>query len=243
MARTGARLRAIRRQLRLSLRDVEEQSRRLANERGDSSFHISASRLGRLERYEHGFTVNRLLALAEIYHIPIDQMLQAVHPGNEETRDPDQPSSPVATGLPEGLLRHPARHSSAAKPLPDPLPDETALLATERAPSRTPYLRAIIGTLDQTLSPMIPAGSIVQINNSKREIAAENDWTHESQRPIYFLKANDKYFCGWCELDEDSQWLTLIPHPLSSAPTRRWKYGTEVEILGRVMSIVIPLAQ
>ena len=62
--------------------------------------------------------------------------------------------------------------------------------------------------------------------------------THDFQRPIYFLKTKDAYFCGWCELDEDSQWLTLIPHPLSSASSRRWNYGTEVENLGRVVIVV-----
>jgi hypothetical protein len=53
--------------------------------------------------------------------------------------------------------------------------------------------------------------------------------------------SKDGYVCGWCEFDEDSQWLILVPHPLSSASSRRWKYGTEVEILGRVMSVVIRL--
>ena len=89
---------------------------------------------------------------------------------------------------------------------------------------------------------MVPAGSIVQIDTRKREISAKNDWTHEFQRPIYFLKIKDRYFCGWCELDKDSQWLTLIPHPLSSVSSRRYKYPTEVENIGRVMSVVIRFA-
>ena len=59
----------------------------------------------------------------------------------------------------------------------------------------------------------------------------------------YFLKTKDRYICSWCELEQDSQWLTLIPHPQSSILSRRWKYGTEVEILGRVMSVVIRLGE
>jgi len=129
--------------------------------------------------------------------------------------------------------------SSMNETFPDRSPDETTLLRTENAPSRTSYLRGVIGKLDLTLRPMIPAGSIVQIDTGQREISPKKDWTDEFQRPIYFLKTKDGYFCGWCELDEDSQWLTLIPHPLSSTPSRRWKYGTEVENLGRVMSVVI----
>jgi hypothetical protein len=53
--------------------------------------------------------------------------------------------------------------------------------------------------------------------------------------------SKDGYVCGWREFDEDSQWLILVRHPLSSASSRRWKYRTEVEILGRVKSVVIRL--
>jgi transcriptional regulator with XRE-family HTH domain len=240
MAGIGSRLRAIRQQLQLSLREVEERSLRIAEERDDPSFRVSATWLARLESGEHESTVNELVALAEIYSIPIDQ-LTSIDPENAQSLILDQPPSPSATELPtEGLPKVPTRRSRSAKLPPDPLPDETTLLPAENRPSRTPYLRGIVGRLDQTLSPMIPAGSIVQIDTTKHEIAPKKNWTHEFQRPIYFLKTKDEYLCGWCELDEDSH-LTLIPHPLSPARSRRWKYGTEVEILGRVMSIVIRL--
>lgn len=103
------------------------------------------------------------------------------------------------------------------------------------------FLRAIIGKRDLTLEPLIPAGSIVQIDTRKREILPKKNWANEFQRPIYFLNTKDGYFCGWCELEEASQWLLLNPHPRSSASSRRWKYGTEVENLGRVMSVVFRL--
>jgi hypothetical protein len=90
---------------------------------------------------------------------------------------------------------------------------------------------------------MIPAGSIVLVDTSKREIAPQKAWTSEFERPIYFLQSRDGYFCGWCELDEASQWLTLIPHPLSSASIRGWRYGTEIENLGRVVAVATPRAR
>ena len=126
---------------------------------------------------------------------------------------------------------------------PDQPPDETTLLQTENASSRTPFLRGIIGKLDLTLDPMIPAGSILQIDPREREISPRRDWTHEFQRPIYFLQTKDGYVCGWCELDKDSQWMTLIPHPLSPASSRRYKYPAEVENIGRVISVVIRSAE
>jgi transcriptional regulator with XRE-family HTH domain len=169
MAGTGARLRAIRLQWHLSLREVEERSRRIAQERGDLSYQVSAGWLARLERGKHELTVNKLTALTEIYSIPLDQLLRAVYPRNAETQNPNQLSSPNATELPtEGLGKVPARRSLGAKPpLVGLSPDETTLLPSENGPSRTPYLRAIIGKLDLTLDPMIPAGSIVQIDTRK----------------------------------------------------------------------------
>jgi hypothetical protein len=105
------------------------------------------------------------------------------------------------------------------------------------------YRRGIIGKRDRTLDPMIPAGSIVQIDSRKRAISSRKDWTHEIHRPIYFLMTREGYVCGWCELDRKSDWLTLIPHPLSPAPRRRWKYRTEIENLGRVVAVAIRLAE
>jgi transcriptional regulator with XRE-family HTH domain len=239
MVGIGARLRSIRRHLQLSLRDVAQRSRRIARDRDDASFQVSTSWLSRLERREHEFTVNKLLALAEIYRIPIDQLVRGDHPKTAEAASPDQvsPLNPIEPQI-HGSPKAPLRPSHAVNPVPHVSPDATMLLSTKDAPSHTPYLRGVIGKLDLTLNPMVPAGSIVQIDTSKREIAPKKTWTHEFQRPIYFLKTKDGYFCGWCGLDEDSH-LTLIPHPLSSAPGRRWEFGTEVEIQGRVMSIVI----
>jgi transcriptional regulator with XRE-family HTH domain len=239
MVGVGARLRAIRSQWRLSLREVEKRSRRIARERGNSSLQVSASWLSRLESDEQKLTVNKLIALAEIYSIPTDQLIRFFYPGNEEALILDQLSNPSATILlSNGILDPSAKMLRSTTPFPDQSPDETTVFAKENA---TPYLRGIIGKLDLTLDPMIPPGSMVKIDTTICEISPKKDWTHEFQRPIYFLKAKDGYVCGWCELDENSQWLTLIPHPLSPAPSRRWKYSTEVESLGRVMSVVLRL--
>ena len=78
----GAKLRTIRQTWHLSLREVEERSLRLAKERGNQSYQISASWLVRLEREEHELTVNKLVTLSEIYNIPTDQLLRSMHPGD-----------------------------------------------------------------------------------------------------------------------------------------------------------------
>jgi transcriptional regulator with XRE-family HTH domain len=63
--RVGERLRAIRRQKRLSLQDVEATSEQ----------EFKASVLGAYERGERAISVPRLERLAQFYNVPVDQLL------------------------------------------------------------------------------------------------------------------------------------------------------------------------
>ena len=238
----GKRLRAIRQQWQLSLREVEERSLRFAQERGNQSYQVSASWLARLEREGHELTVNKLIALAHVYNISAEQLLRSVYP-----EDPQpvlrQLSIPNATML---LTERP-REEQAMYLLPDPPgpepSEETTLLAPGGGLLATSYRRGVIGKRDRTLEPMIPPGSIVHIDTQKRAISSRKNWTNEFQRPIYFLMTRDGYVCGWCELDKNSEWLTVVPHPLSPASSRRWKYRAEIENVGRVIAVAIRLAE
>src|ERR1700721_866473 len=242
MAGMGTRLRTIRQQWQLSLREVEERSLRSAQEQGNQSYQVSASWLDRLEREEHELTVNKLIALADIYNVPTEQLLRSTHPDKAQTLILRQLSSPNATILlTEGPLEDQAKYLLPDPPVAIEPPEETTLLAPGGGPSIAPYRAGSIGKRDLTLDPMIPAGSIVQIDTQKRTISSRKDWTHEFQRPIYFLMTGDAYVCGWCELDRSSDWLTLIPHPLSPASSRRFKYRQEIENLGRVIFVAIRL--
>jgi transcriptional regulator with XRE-family HTH domain len=87
MERIGGTLGAIRLQRKLSLREVEERSRIFAQERGDNSYRISASWLGRLEKKQHGLTVNKLIALAHIYGLQPEQLFRSMYP-DSLGRDP-----------------------------------------------------------------------------------------------------------------------------------------------------------
>jgi transcriptional regulator with XRE-family HTH domain len=63
--KVGARLRAIRKQKRLSLQEVE----------ANSSQEFKASVLGAYERGERAISVPRLQRLARFYNVPVDQLL------------------------------------------------------------------------------------------------------------------------------------------------------------------------
>jgi transcriptional regulator with XRE-family HTH domain len=240
----GLALRAIRQRWQLSLREVERRSLRFAQQRGSQSYQVSASWLNRLEREEHELTVNKLIVLADIYNLSIERLIRSIYPGDAQPPSLRQLSSPNATMLlTEGPLEEQAKYL-----LPDTLsldqpPDKTTLLAAENSSTLTRYRRGIIGMRDRTLDPMIPAGSIVQIDTQRRAISSRRDWTNEFQRPIYFFMTREGYACGWCEPDPDSDWLTLMPHPLSPASSRRWRYRKEIEIIGRVTFVAIRLTE
>ncbi|MDQ3897690.1 MAG: transcriptional regulator [Actinomycetota bacterium] len=78
--RVGQRLRAIRRQKRLSLQEVEAASNQ----------EFKASVLGAYERGERVISVPRLQRLADFYRVPVDQLLP---------RDGEVPSDPPPAGV------------------------------------------------------------------------------------------------------------------------------------------------
>jgi transcriptional regulator with XRE-family HTH domain len=238
----GGRLRAIRQRWQLSLREVEERSLRFAQEHGSQSHQVSASWLVRLEREEHELTVNKLMALANIYSIPAEELLHSICPVSPQPilRRLSSPNATMLLG--DGPLGEQAKYLLPDAPFVE-LPDETQLLPPGGGLLQAPLRRGIIGKRDRTLEPMIPPGSIVHFDYQQRAIDSQKDWKHEFKRPIYFLMAREGYVCGWCEFDRKSEWLTLVPHPLSPASSRRWKYRTEVENLGRVVAVAIRLAE
>jgi transcriptional regulator with XRE-family HTH domain len=217
-------LRTIRLQKQLSLHDVEGQSVRLAQEWGNEAYRISAGWLDSLEREEYEMSLSTLLVLANIYNLPAEQLLRPIFPG-----------SPHALNIIELSVRNSTSRF--------PRPDHTTVLPADNRISPARFGRGVIGKHDRTLDPMVPPGSIVHIDTNERLIPRRRTWADWFQRPIFFLLTRDGYVCGWCELDEDSEWLTLIPHPRSPVSVRRWKYRTEVENVGRVVAVSVPSAE
>lgn len=241
MEQIGPRLRAIRQKWGLSLREVELRSTRIAQEWGNSSYRISASWLDRVEREGRGLSAAKFIVLAIIYGIPSEQLLAYCPPAANDSQSSEFVSSPNTTLLlTKGPLEEHARLWLPESVAVEPLPDNTSLLSPEsHLPSH--YRRGIIGLLDKTLDPMIRPGSIVLINTQSRAIAHRREWTSEFDRPIYFLFTHAGYICGWCELDKSSEWLSLVPHPLSYAPAQRWRYRREVEVIGRIAAVLLRL--
>jgi hypothetical protein len=220
------------------LREVEERSLALSQQWGNPAYKISASWLDRVERENRELSATKLIVLAVVYGLTADQLLALCPPAGASSNQLDQVSSPNATLLlVEGPLEEHAKLWLPDKLMTEPPPEQTTLLAADQGMLPVHYRRGVIGQRDRTLEPMIRAGSVVLIDTQKRAIAGRKEWTHEFDRPIYFLLTRAGYVTGFCELDKDSRWLTLVPHPLSYETSKRWEYRKEIEVVGTVAAV------
>ena len=234
----GGRLRSARGSWGLTLREVEERSSRLAQQWGNSGYRISASWLDRVERGEGTLSATKLIVLAAIYNLRPEEMLGLCSATNSPLISLDETLRPNSTLL----LNGGALSDQAEVWLPDKLvedspPEETNLLPLEMETLPSQYRRGVIGCRDRSLEPMIRGGSFVLIDTRKRAIASRKEWNHEFDRPIYFLMTRKGYVSGFCELDKNAEWLTLVPHALSHEMSQRWRYRKEVEVIGTVTAI------
>jgi hypothetical protein len=122
----------------------------------------------------------------------------------------------------------------------DPPPEETILLSPEPDPGvgslSVGYhrdARSYLGDLDF-------ARHRCSDRSQNQVLSPVKDWQNELQRPLYFLRAPDAFFCGWCELDPSGERLILVPYLLSPASSLSWNYPNEVEIVGRVVARSTP---
>lgn len=234
----GERLHTARSRWKLTLRDVEERSFSFARQWGNPKYRISASWLDRVERENGGLSATKLIVLAAIYGLSAEQMLGLRPNAKKPLSELEQVPRPKATVLlTPGLLEEHAKRWLPDELASDLSPEKTSLLPVEEGLVPSRYRRGVIGTKDRTLEPMVPAGSLLLIDTEKRTLAARNSWNHEFDRPIYFLYTRSGYVTGFCELDKKAEWLTLVPHALSHETNKRWKFKTEIEIIGTVTGV------
>jgi hypothetical protein len=103
------------------------------------------------------------------------------------------------------------------------------------------YTYGYIGSEDFTMYPILPPGSFVQVDETKKKVeeVGEGRWRSEFERPVYFVEMRDGYACCWCSMKRDS--IVLQPHPLSPVPVRVLRYPQEAEVLGQVVGVAMRL--
>jgi transcriptional regulator with XRE-family HTH domain len=245
----GQQLRRLRERLHLRYRDVEEASQRIASRHGNDEFLIGLSRLADIENKGTIPSIYRLYSLCAIYGMDFATALEwygvelaklasdAAGLPLEETRPVEfQDTQPIAVEAPPGAVGDERKTALVTRHSPKWAKPPVGL--AEGLDARR-YRYALIGTEDWTMFPVIPPGSFIQIDESKRRISHDGAWLHEHERPIYFLEHRSGYQCGWCS--EKRGFLIVQPHPMSRVPVDIFRFPGEADVIGQVVGLATRL--
>ena len=250
MEEAGQKLKRVRERLRLRYRDVEEASAKIAVlHGGNDEYTVALSRLADIENKGTVPSMYRLYSLCAIYRLDILQALSwygvspASLPGD---------ASVIQLGRTH-LVGFQPEEGEVQTPISlDPGIDLSRTLFLSRFIQRWGKLPlmlldhldlrslryGLIGTEDWSMFPIIPPGSLVVIDDSRRRIV-NSGWTSEIDRPIYFLEHREGYVCGWCSLHEDR--LTVQHHPASFQEPESYQHEVEIEVIGQITQVAMTL--
>jgi transcriptional regulator with XRE-family HTH domain len=244
----GKNLKELRARLGITVREVEEQSHKIAESQGNPEFFVSNNWLTRLENTNSVPSIHKLFSLSAVYRVRISDLLPmfGIDQGLLERYQIETP--PQQTHLIN------LEQTDAAKTVSFPVRfdpgfrvEETNLLSRmvqvwgEVPVALIQHLDirhgryGYIGLQDFTMSPLLRPGSFVLIDENLRDIHMRQ-WRTEFDRPIYFVELRVGYACCWCETRGDE--LQLISHPLSSRHHRRFP-RQEAEIIGQVTAVAM----
>jgi transcriptional regulator with XRE-family HTH domain len=248
----GKWLRAQRERLRLSTRDVERLSYKIAQDKKSQDFCLSHNWLTDIENGKFRPNFCKLYSLCVIYKCDLDEIFAFF---GFRLRDISKEQRSVT--LPHThLLGTPPPNAAPTIMAPLELREKVRLEQTNLVSrmfqgwGEIPLgllqqldlqnsLYGYIGMEDYTLHPLIRPGSFVQIDSRQRKIKRGN-WQNEFDRPIYFVELRDSYVCSWCELDGSQ--LILIPSPQSRGQAKHVRYPGDAEVVGRVTAVTMRIA-
>ncbi len=246
----GQRLRRVRERLDLRYRDVEKASLRIAEARGNPEFAIALSRLADIENKGTVPTIYRLYSLAAIYRLDFAEVLRwygvdLTGLAGDATLAEVERTHLIGFQVPEEL--------EVEAPLSlDPVADLRATTALSRLIQRwgrlplamlrhldlKNHLYGLVGTEDWSMYPLIPPGSLVLIDETRRKVG-DTGWASEFERPVYFLEHREGYACSWCHVSEGK--LVLQPHPASKCNPKVYNYPEDIEVVGQVAGVAMRL--
>jgi transcriptional regulator with XRE-family HTH domain len=244
----GKSLKELRTRLGISLREVEEQSQKIAEALANPEFFVSNNWLTRLENTNSVPSIHKLFSLSAVYRVRVSELLPMFGIDQKLLEKYQIETAPQHTHLinleetdSKKTVNFPVRFDPGFRV------EETNLLSRmvqvwgevpialiqQLDIRRGRY--GYIGLQDMTMYPLLRPGSFVLIDENLRDIRTSH-WRTEFDRPIYFIELRAGYACCWCE--KRGEELQLIPHPLSSRPHRRFPVH-EAEIIGQVTAVAM----
>lgn len=251
MLSAGKKLRELREQIGLTLRDVEIASTQLAESRGIEEYVINPSRLSDIETKGVVPSIYRLYVLSVIYRADFAELLKLYGVDLGATAADFAVCRPAKTHRLEiisnrGSVNIPVRldpgfdlrnSSNLGRMI-----ENWGLVPLQylQELSKRKYTYAYIGTEDLTMYPLILPGSFVQVDEDRTRVE-EGKWRSELERPIYFVETREGYVCCWCSIRKGE--IVLQPHPLSPTSPRILKHPQEAEVIGQVVGLAMRLAE
>ena len=249
---TSDHLKELRNQLGVTIREVEDLSRKIADTEGNEDFLVSNAWLTQIENRQVVPSIHKLYSLSVIYRIKFTDLLQ-LYGIDIEKISKYQSLTPLASTHLTNLEVYDKDRAVMFPVRFDPgfTVDRTSLLtrmvevwgevpvAMIQHMDLRNSLYGYIVLSDTSLYPMLRPGSFVQIDEQQTKIQ-KPPWRSEFDRPIYFIELRGGYACSWCELQ--GKQLILIPHPLSGCAIRQFAFPNEAEIVGRVTAVAMRIA-
>ncbi len=230
----GQKLKTLRNRRNITVREVEQASRRIADVKGDKRFCISNGWLAQLENGASEPSICKLFSLSVIYRTNFLDLVGLYNVDVDSKEKYESVADPFLTQL---ISRDPDVTPQSENMAPHEQLN-TGLAAMNARQLAGPdacaphIIYGHLGLADFTMYPMIRPSALLKIDTSQNKVVT-GIWRNEYERPIYFLELRGAHACGWCELQGNQ--LLVIPHHSSPVGVRRFTYPREAEIVGRVV--------
>jgi transcriptional regulator with XRE-family HTH domain len=241
---SGKWIRSLREDRLIKPSDVERITRNIAERKGNPEFYVPHSTLAGIENGSIP-SIHKLFSLATCLRVSLQELLVPFGIDPEEVSASQaefESDSHVQSMIPgeSGFrfqLNFDINYSSR----------ETNLLSTPDLQHLPSFLRgahdpvrfryALIGSEDDDMSELLPPKSLVEIDTTQNMVDVF-PWQTLRDRPMYLVWHTEGHSCCWCQVD--GRELTVLPHPLSRKPVRRFKMPSEATVVGRVINAWLP---
>jgi len=241
---SGKWIRSLREDRLIKPSDVERITRNIAERKGNPEFYVPHSTLAGIENGSIP-SIHKLFSLAMCLRVSLHELLVPFGIDPEEmsaSRAEFESDSHVQSMIPgepgfRFQLNFDINYSSRETNLlstPD-LQHLPSFLRGVHDPARFRY--ALIGSEDDAMSELLPPKSFVEIDTAQNTVDVF-PWQTLRDRPMYLVWHTEGHSCCWCQVD--GRELTVLPHPLSRKPVRRFKMPGEATVVGRVINAWLP---
>ncbi|HEY1576203.1 MAG TPA: helix-turn-helix transcriptional regulator [Terracidiphilus sp.] len=222
--------------------DVERITRNISERKENPDFYVSHSTLADIENGSVP-SIHKLFSLSVCLRISLEELLFpfGIDPAEISPTQTESEADSLVQGVHLGdppfrfQLNFDVNHSNRETNLLRlPAQDLEHLPSFFRA-SRDPvrYRYAVIGSEDDSMSDFLPPKSLVEIDTAQNNVEVFQ-WHTLRDRPVYLVWHTEGHSCCWCQVD--GRELTILPHPLSRQPVRRFRMPGQASVVGRVIN-------